>query len=154
MVNTVKWPTDDHAGLDQLANLKNLKKIYRTDVVETTAVVVATGGLGQAYAVTTNPAESTGDGLALAWRAGAAVADMEFVREGDGVLGPDYVRQLKAHAGEHVHFGATSQDLADTALVLRLKPVLEAGRDARLHRRPRAWRGVRWCQAPADADPG
>ncbi len=49
-------------------------------VVETSAVVVATGGLGQAYAVTTNPAESTGDGLALAWRAGAAVADVEFVQ--------------------------------------------------------------------------
>lgn len=49
-------------------------------LVRTSALVVATGGLGQAYAVTTNPAQSTGDGLALAWRAGAAVADVEFVQ--------------------------------------------------------------------------
>ena len=49
-------------------------------LVQTSAVIVATGGLGQAFAVTTNPPESTGDGLALAWRAGAAVADVEFVQ--------------------------------------------------------------------------
>ncbi|HVE99671.1 MAG TPA: L-aspartate oxidase [Mycobacteriales bacterium] len=44
------------------------------------AVVLATGGMGQVYASTTNPAVSTGDGLALALRAGAAVTDLEFVQ--------------------------------------------------------------------------
>ena len=44
------------------------------------AVVLATGGLGQVFAQTTNPAVSTGDGVALALRAGADVADMEFVQ--------------------------------------------------------------------------
>jgi L-aspartate oxidase len=44
------------------------------------AVVLATGGLGQVFAQTTNPAVSTGDGVALALRAGAVVADMEFVQ--------------------------------------------------------------------------
>jgi L-aspartate oxidase len=44
------------------------------------AVVVATGGIGQAYATTTNPPEATGDGLALALRAGATVRDVEFVQ--------------------------------------------------------------------------
>ena len=44
------------------------------------AVVLAAGGLGQVYASTTNPAVSTGDGLGLALRAGAAVADVEFVQ--------------------------------------------------------------------------
>ncbi|MDQ1700332.1 MAG: L-aspartate oxidase [Frankiaceae bacterium] len=44
------------------------------------AVVLAAGGLGQVYASTTNPAVSTGDGLGLAARAGAAVADLEFVQ--------------------------------------------------------------------------
>ncbi len=44
------------------------------------AVVLATGGLGQVFAQTTNPDVSTGDGVALALRAGAAVADMEFVQ--------------------------------------------------------------------------
>jgi L-aspartate oxidase len=44
------------------------------------AVVLATGGLGQVFASTTNPVVSTGDGVALALRAGAAVTDIEFVQ--------------------------------------------------------------------------
>src|SRR5215469_16228799 len=49
-------------------------------MVRARAVVLATGGFGQAYATTTNPAGVTGDGLALAARAGAAVRDVEFVQ--------------------------------------------------------------------------
>jgi L-aspartate oxidase len=44
------------------------------------AVVLATGGMGQIFAATTNPPVSTGDGVALALRAGAAVTDVEFVQ--------------------------------------------------------------------------
>ncbi|MGS2810141.1 L-aspartate oxidase [Nocardia sp. MW-W600-9] len=49
-------------------------------VVRTPAVLLATGGLGQLYASSTNPPGATGDGVALALWAGAAVADLEFVQ--------------------------------------------------------------------------
>ncbi|MGA1706547.1 MAG: L-aspartate oxidase [Candidatus Nanopelagicaceae bacterium] len=48
--------------------------------IEAGAVVIATGGLGQVFAQTTNPSVSTGDGVALALRAGARVADVEFIQ--------------------------------------------------------------------------
>ncbi len=48
--------------------------------VHASAVVLATGGFGQVYSATTNPPVSTGDGLALAMRAGAEAADLEFVQ--------------------------------------------------------------------------
>jgi L-aspartate oxidase len=44
------------------------------------AVVLATGGMGQVFSSTTNPVVSTGDGVALALRAGAVVTDLEFVQ--------------------------------------------------------------------------
>jgi len=44
------------------------------------AVILATGGGGQIFAQTTNPPVSTGDGVALAWRAGAVLRDLEFVQ--------------------------------------------------------------------------
>ncbi len=42
--------------------------------------ILATGGLGQLYEVTTNPLVTTGDGMAAAWRAGCRLLDMEFVQ--------------------------------------------------------------------------
>ena len=43
-------------------------------------IILATGGIGQAYRATTNPVDASGDGLAMAARAGAALADLEFVQ--------------------------------------------------------------------------
>lgn len=48
--------------------------------IKAKAVVLATGGGGQVFAQTTNPAISTGDGVAMAWRAGALLRDLEFVQ--------------------------------------------------------------------------
>jgi len=48
--------------------------------VKSPVTIFATGGVGALFGQTTNPEESTGDGLAMAFRAGAALADMEFVQ--------------------------------------------------------------------------
>ena len=62
------------------AGVVALDRNGRRHEVRSTHVLLATGGGGQLYAVTTNPAESTGDGLAMALRAGVATADVEFVQ--------------------------------------------------------------------------
>jgi L-aspartate oxidase len=48
--------------------------------VRARAVLLATGGLGCVFRETTNPAVATGDGVAMAWRAGAEISNMEFVQ--------------------------------------------------------------------------
>ncbi len=49
-------------------------------IIRSRAVVLACGGIGQVYGATTNPPVATGDGMAAALRAGAALADIEFVQ--------------------------------------------------------------------------
>jgi L-aspartate oxidase len=66
--------------------------VLRVGTVSAAAVVLATGGFGQAYATTTNPAGLTGDGLALAARAGAELRDVEFVQFHPTVLWQDGAR--------------------------------------------------------------
>ena len=66
--------------------------VLRVGAVTAPAVVLATGGFGQAYATTTNPAGLTGDGLALAARAGAELRDVEFVQFHPTVLWQDSAR--------------------------------------------------------------
>jgi L-aspartate oxidase len=54
---------------------QNEVRVFRSD-----RVVLATGGCGKVYLYTTNPDSSTGDGVAMAWRAGASIANMEFIQ--------------------------------------------------------------------------
>jgi L-aspartate oxidase len=63
----------------QVAGVRVLSAAGETTVAAR-AVVLATGGIGGVYAASTNPVEVTGDGLALALRAGASLVDLEFVQ--------------------------------------------------------------------------
>ncbi|WP_327073623.1 L-aspartate oxidase [Kitasatospora purpeofusca] len=97
--------------------------------VRARAVVLATGGMGQVFSATTNPAVSTGDGVALALRAGAEVTDLEFVQfhptvlwlgpeaEGQQPLVSEAVRGEGAHLvdADGVRFMLGQHELAELA---------------------------------------
>lgn len=56
------------------------KQTEEHEIIYTSAVIIATGGAGQVYKYTTNPLCATGDGIALAYEAGALIEDMEFIQ--------------------------------------------------------------------------
>lgn len=90
-------------------------------VVRARNVLLATGGGGQLYSVTTNPHEATGDGMAMALRAGAAVADVEFVQFHPTALHhPSMPRPLISEALRG--HGALLRDAAGERFVDELQP--------------------------------
>ncbi|MEG4233866.1 L-aspartate oxidase [Microcoleus sp. Pol11C3] len=68
--------------LDETGRCQGISSICGSQVkwLRAKAVVLATGGGGQVFAQTTNPSVSTGDGVAIGWRAGALLRDLEFVQ--------------------------------------------------------------------------
>ena len=110
-------------------------------LVRSRHTLLATGGAGQLYPVTTNPLQATGDGLAMALRAGVALADVEFIQFHPTALylpGADGPRPLLSEAlrGE----GAVLRDDAGERFVDELQP-----RDvvaAAIARLGRAWLDV------------
>jgi L-aspartate oxidase len=93
-------------------------------VVQAQAVLMASGGAGQVYSDTTNPAVATGDGIAMAYRAGAAVSDMEFYQfHPTAFSAPDAPRFLLSEAlrGE----GAYLVNATGERFMERYHPLLE-----------------------------
>jgi len=85
------------------------------------ATLLATGGAGQVFAETTNPEVATGDGVALAYRAGARIADMEFVQFHPTALDVEHAPRFllsEALRGE----GARLVNTGGEAFMLRYHP--------------------------------
>jgi L-aspartate oxidase len=91
-IDVLEW----HIGVDLITSRRHLGDVlspnrvwgaYALDIkagrvkaIGARHTVLATGGAGKVYLYTTNPDTSTGDGVAMGWRAGAAVANMEFIQ--------------------------------------------------------------------------
>ncbi len=96
----------------------------QVEFVRANDIVLATGGVGQCFAVTTNPTLSTGDGIALALKAGVACADLEFVQFHPTALHtPLMPRPLLSEAlrGE----GAVLRDVDGVAFMTGLHPLAD-----------------------------
>jgi len=108
--HAVHQPIDVHMECTIVSLLKDGNRISgalgydrergRFKLFEAKAVVLATGGIGRAFSVTSNSWEYTGDGQALAYNAGAALQDMEFVQfHPTGMVWPPSVRGILVTEG-------------------------------------------------------
>lgn len=117
---------------DTCVGVEAIEREEQTFTVESRATVLANGGAGGLWLHTSNPSGATADGLALAWRAGAALTDLEFmqfhptvlVAGGRSHLISEAVRgegaYLRNHAGERFMPGYSAQaELAPRDVVAR-----------------------------------
>jgi L-aspartate oxidase len=116
-------------------------------VISARAVVIAAGGLGQAFGTTSNPPGATGDGIAVAARAGAVIRDLEFVQFHPTVLWlPDASGQCPLITEALRGAGAVLRDLGGTPLM--------AGHDPRGDLAPRDVVAARMAEVIAGGDDG
>jgi L-aspartate oxidase len=125
-ISLLDWTTTFDLTVENgaVAGVGLLDRDGRPSWVRARAVLLASGGAGQAYSDTTNPAVATGDGIAMAWRAGAEVSDMEFYQFHPTALSlPGVPRFLISEAlrGE----GAWLRNAAGERFMERYHPLLE-----------------------------
>ncbi len=126
-LDLVMGTTDDgvrHAAGVRVARIDEYGEISSVGIIRARAVVVACGGYGQVFASTSNPPAVTGDGIAMALRAGVAVRDTEFVQFHPTVMwrGPD-ARGQQALVSEAVRGeGAILYDAAGERIMQGVHP--------------------------------
>ena len=137
-----------------LAGMADQDGALQAGAVTARAVVLATGGLGQAYAMTTSPSGVTGDGLAVAARAGAELRDLEFVQFHPTVLWQEAARGQCPLITEALRgVGAQLIDAAGRPVMAGLHPLGDlAPRDvvsAVMHQRMPTGQDHLWLDATA-----
>jgi succinate dehydrogenase / fumarate reductase flavoprotein subunit len=96
----------------------------RFRVYKANAVVIATGGLGRAYLVTSNSWEGTGDGHSLGYHAGAELRDMEFIQfHPTGMIWPPSVRGLLVTEGVRGEGGILKNNLGERFMFSDIPPL-------------------------------
>ncbi|WP_246036618.1 L-aspartate oxidase [Sinomonas susongensis] len=131
------------AGVDYVASGGGTSASVRRRVAAD-AVLLATGGAGQLFAQTTNPTVATGDGVALAFRAGAVLRDLEFyqfhptalqLKAADGTLRSSLVSEAVRGEGAVIRDSSGRRFVADYHPLGELAPRDAVSRALALHRR-------------------